>query len=109
MLEMDGYQIREARDGRECVMMAQEEPPDLALIDLSMPELDGWSVLRELRSDSRTRSIICVALTAFASDKDRRRTLAAGFDAHVSKPFHSKDLLETIKQLLTRGQTDHGG
>ena len=100
MLEADGYAIREARDGRECVEAALTAPPDLTLIDLSMPRLDGWGALRELRADARTRSVPCVAVTAFASEDDRRRALDAGFDAYISKPFRAKDLLELVSRLL---------
>lgn len=100
MLQTDGYCIREARNGRELVEAAQREVPDLALIDLSMPQLDGWSALVELRADERTRSIPCIAVTAFASDRDRRRALDAGFDAFLAKPYRAKDLLDLVRHLL---------
>lgn len=104
ILEPVGYTIREARDGRECVAMAREEVPDLALIDLSMPTLDGWGALRELRADARTRAIPCIAITAFAAGEDRHRVLSAGFDAYLAKPFRSKDLLDLIERLLLMRQ-----
>ena len=100
MLSADGYLIREARNGRECVEEALARPPDLALVDLSMPKLDGWGVLSELRADARTRAVPCVAVTAFASEQDRRRALDAGFDAYISKPFRAKDLLELVASFL---------
>ncbi len=100
MLQAEGYTIREARNGRECVAVAQREVPDLALIDLSMPVLDGWGTLRQLREDERTRSIPCVAITAFASDHDRYLALAAGFDAYLAKPFRTRELLEMVERLL---------
>lgn len=101
MLQAAGYTVREARDGRECVAAAHESLPDLALIDLSMPELDGWGVLRELRADERTRRLPCIAVTAFASDADRWRALGAGFNAYLAKPFRSKELLAVVEPLLT--------
>ena len=104
MLVADGYRVREARDGRECVEEARAEAPDLALIDLSMPQLDGWGALRELRADAQTRSIPCVAVTAFAAEQDRRRALAAGFDAYISKPYRAKELLEVVGRLLEGGR-----
>lgn len=104
MLEAEGYIVREARDGRECVAAARAEVPDLALIDLSMPLLDGWGTLRELRADERTRSIPCVAVTAFSGNHDRQRTLKAGFDAYLSKPFRARDLLELVQRLLNEHQ-----
>ena len=100
MLENAGYAVREARDGREFVDAARAEPPDVALIDLSMPVLDGWHALSELRADARTRTLPCVAVTAFAAEIDRQRALAAGFDAYVTKPFRSTDLVEVVERLV---------
>jgi CheY-like chemotaxis protein len=100
MLEVVGYRIREARNGRECVLIAQTEPPDLILVDLSMPILDGWGVLKELRADERTRDVPCIAVTAFA-DPTRERAMDAGFNAYLSKPFKGKDLIDTVKSLLS--------
>ena len=100
MLETEGYRIREARDGLEALDAARAEVPALALIDLSMPALDGWGTLRALRADERTRHVPCVAVTAFASNQDRQRVLEAGFDAYISKPFRAKDLLELVARFL---------
>ena len=107
MLEVIGYRIREARNGRECVLIAQTEPPDLILVDLSMPILDGWGVLRKLRADERTRHVPCVAVTAFA-DPTRERAMAAGFDAYLSKPFKGKELIDTVERLLQLGRDGRG-
>ncbi|HEV2762495.1 MAG TPA: response regulator [Pyrinomonadaceae bacterium] len=104
MLSSDGYTIREARDGREAVASARDETPRLILIDLSMPHLDGWGALKELRADPRTRDVPCVAVTAFASDEDRRRALDAGFDAYLAKPFRARDLTQLVERLLARQQ-----
>lgn len=108
MLENAGYAVREARDGREFVEAARAELPDVALIDLSMPVLDGWRALSELRSDARTRTLPCVAVTAFAAEIDRQRALAAGFDAYVTKPFRSTDLIEVVERLVGDGARDGG-
>ena len=102
MLETEGYRIREARDGREALEAARAEQPAVALIDLSMPSLDGWGLLRELRADERTRSIPCVAVTAFAGNHDRQRVLEAGFDAYISKPFRAKELIELVGSFVTK-------
>lgn len=100
VLQAAGYTTREARNGRECVTAARQNTPDLILLDLSMPELDGWGVLKELRADERMRGLPCIAVTAFASDADRTHALEAGFNAYLAKPFRSKDLLATVKLLL---------
>ena len=104
MLQASGYTTREARDGRECVTAARQNPPDLILIDLSMPELDGWGVLQELRADETTRGLPCIAVTASASNADRTRALEAGFDAYLAKPFRGKELLATVELLLADGR-----
>ena len=105
MLMTDGYAIREARDGRECVSMAQTDPPDLILVDLSMPELDGWSVLRALREDERTREIPCVAVSASAT-AGREKALERGFDDYLSKPFRKQELLNMVARLLSADKSN---
>jgi two-component system, cell cycle response regulator DivK len=83
--------------------MAREALPDLIMIDLSMPVLDGWGVFQQLRSDKRTAEIPCVAVTAHG-DANRERALQVGFDEYISKPFRGVDLLETVARLLAARQ-----
>jgi len=99
-----GYLVREARDGHECVTMAQNEPPDLIVVELSMPLLDGWAVFKELKADERTSAIPCIAVTAHA-ELDRNEALEAGFSAYVSKPFSGEALLKTIAGVLANRQS----
>jgi CheY-like chemotaxis protein len=99
MLEQAGYVVSEARGGREGIEMAHASPPDVALVDLSMPGLDGWEVLDQLRADERTQSILCAAISAYA-DGARARALAHGFDAYLTKPFRRNELIETVERLL---------
>jgi two-component system cell cycle response regulator DivK len=94
-----GYNVREAGDGRECLRIAREELPDLIVIDLSMPLLDGWGVFQELKADDRTRTIPCMAVTAHA-ELDRNEALETGFSAYVSKPYSGDALLKTVATLL---------
>ncbi|MDQ1559657.1 MAG: two-component system, cell cycle response regulator DivK [Pyrinomonadaceae bacterium] len=108
MLETAGYGVRETRDGLECVAAARAELPDLALIDLSMPVLDGWGTLAALRADERTSRLHCIAVTAFAADQDRQRALDAGFDAYLAKPYRSKDLLELVERILRESRSGSG-
>jgi two-component system cell cycle response regulator DivK len=103
MLEHAGYLVFEAGDGRKGVEMARSASPDIALIDLSMPVLDGWKVLDELRADERTQRISCAAVSAFA-DGARERALDYGFDAYLTKPFRRIELLETVGSLLAKQQ-----
>jgi two-component system cell cycle response regulator DivK len=94
-----GYEVLEARNGSECLAIIDERSPDLILVDLSMPVLDGWGVFRELKARAHTATIPCVAVTAHAGD-DRNRALDDGFAAYVSKPYRSAELLETVERLL---------
>ena len=99
LLSAAGYAVHEARNGSECLVLAREHLPDLIVMDLSMPGLDGYGVLRELKADQLTLEIPCMAVTAHA-DIDRGQALKTGFSAYVSKPFSSEDLLETVASLL---------
>jgi CheY-like chemotaxis protein len=103
LLSAAGYQILEAKNGLECVHLATEHLPDLIMIDLSMPVLDGWAVFRELNAGAVTAQIPCVAVTAHA-ETDRERALKTGFSAYVSKPFRSEELLATVARLIS-GET----
>jgi CheY-like chemotaxis protein len=99
LLSGAGYDVREARNGSECLAVARDQPPDLILMDLSMPVLDGWEVFQQLKTDERTRTIPCMAVTAHA-DLDRNQALEAGFRAYVSKPFSGDALLKTVATVL---------
>jgi CheY-like chemotaxis protein len=96
-----GYDVREARDGHECLAIARDASPDLIVIDLSMPRLDGWGLLKELKSDERTRTIPCMAVSAHA-ELNRNQALEAGFSAYVSKPYIGDVLLKTVAALLAK-------
>ena len=96
-----GYEVREAKDGSECVAIARDEQPDLIVIDLSMPVLDGWGVFRELRADQSTRTIPCMAVTAHA-DLTRNQAIETGFSAYVSKPFSIEAILKTVEEVLAQ-------
>lgn len=99
LLRGAGYKVKEARDGSECLTLARREQPDLIVMDLSMPVMDGWGVFRELKNDHLTRAIPCMVVTAH-SDLDRNQALETGFKAYVSKPFSSEVLLKTVASLL---------
>ena len=99
LLQSAGYRVKEARDGSECLTLARDEPPDLIVMDLSMPGLDGWGVFRELKTDKRTSDIPCMAVTAHA-ELNRLQAMETGFKAYISKPFNSELLLTTVASLL---------
>ena len=93
------YEVREARNGKECLTLACTDPPDLIMVDLSMPELDGWEVFQRLKANADTAHIPCVAVTAH-TDRDRVRALQSGFSAFVGKPFRTEELLQTVARLV---------
>lgn len=95
------YQVREARNGQECLKSACENPPDLIMMDLSMPGLDGWEVFRQLKANSLTANIPCVAVTAHTG-QDRTRALQSGFSDFVGKPFKTEELLSTVARLIAQ-------
>lgn len=95
-----GYEVLEAVDGREAVDRTHEDDPQIVLMDLSMPVLDGWDAAGLLKSNEETREIPIVALTAHAIKGDREKALEAGCDAFVSKPVDLDELVETIEDLL---------
>lgn len=101
MLHGAGYSVREAKNGSECLELARAEIPDLIVMDLSMPVLDGWGLFEELKLDQRTREIPCIVLTAHA-ELDRNRALEKGFVGYISKPFATEDLLSAVASVLTR-------
>ena len=102
-LERNGYETFLAANGREGVSAALKQKPDLILMDLAMPELDGWEATRVLKSDPRTKNIPVVALTARALVGDRKRAISAGCDAYVTKPIDLIELLRVMEQMMRRG------
>jgi two-component system cell cycle response regulator DivK len=91
-----GYRTLEATTGEEAVAVAAEHSPDLVLMDIQLPDIDGIEALGRLRADGRTASLPVLALTAQAMEGDRERFLAAGFDGYLSKPVNVVDLVATV-------------
>lgn len=99
-LERAGYNVVIARDGAEGVRIAREQVPDIIIMDLSLPELDGWSASTQLKSMKETAAIPILALSAHTLSTDRGKALAAGCDDFDSKPVETKRLLSKIAALL---------
>lgn len=99
-LERRGYEIMIAVDGAEGVEIATREIPDLILMDMSLPVMDGWEATRRIKSDERTRAIPVLALTAHALTEDREKAFAAGCDEFDTKPVELPRLLAKIETLL---------
>jgi PAS domain S-box-containing protein len=107
-LESKGYRLQYAHNGAVAVQFAREQHPDLILMDIQMPVMDGFTAIREIRSDSILREVPIVALTALAMRGDRERCLEAGATDYMSKPMRLKELLALVKKLLQDGaQAEH--
>jgi two-component system, cell cycle response regulator DivK len=96
-----GFQVTVAEDGQAGVDMAATESPDIILMDMSLPILDGWEATRRLKARQETQAIPLIALTAHAMAGDRDRALQAGCDDYDTKPIEFERLLEKIDRLLT--------
>ncbi len=106
ILEQGGYRVLEATTGEEGVRMALALVPDLVIMDVSLPRMDGIEATRLLRSDPRTSGLLIMAVTAHAMEEDRRRALDAGCDAFLVKPVAPSRLLAEVRRLL---EQDGGG
>jgi two-component system, cell cycle response regulator DivK len=102
VLQYAGYDVIAASSGEQGVALARERVPDLVLMDLQLPEMDGAEALRILRDDPLTQGIPVVAVTAFAMKDDRERALDAGFDNYIEKPISVRALPDQIRGFLDR-------
>jgi CheY-like chemotaxis protein len=99
-LERRGYQVTRALDGREGVSAAQSRKPDLILMDMGLPVMDGWEATRVLKAEPATRTIPIIGLTAHAMAEDRQKVMDAGCDDYETKPLDLARLLVKIEALL---------
>jgi len=95
-----GYQVIEAVDGLQAVALARSEQPDLILMDISIPGMDGWEATRVLRQDPATREIPIIALTAHALPDDRKRATEVGFTSYLAKPIEPNAVVAEVRRLL---------
>ena len=100
ILEHFGYEVVIAADGQNGIRIAREERPDLILMDLSIPIVDGWEATRVLKGDEATRGIPVIALSAHALSEDRQRARDAGCDGYLAKPVEPKKVLEEVERFL---------
>jgi two-component system cell cycle response regulator DivK len=102
LLERAGFRVVEATDGREALEQVAAQRPDLVLLDMSLPQVDGWTVARTLRQSPEFGNLLIVALTAHAMDGDRERVLEAGCDEFLTKPIEVAKFIPTIRSILER-------
>ena len=100
VLQAKGYQTLEAETGEEGVRLAKEQTPDLVLMDIQLPGINGIEAFKQIRADPKTARIPVVALTASVTPTDRSQITAAGFDAFVGKPINLKEFLDTVKRFV---------
>jgi len=101
-LQRKGYEVLMAADGMQAILMAESETPDLILLDMSLPVIDGWEAARRLKSSASTTLVPIIALTAHAMSGDREKAIAAGCDDYDTKPVDFPQLLTKIDVLLAR-------
>lgn len=100
LLEKNGLAVIEAKNGVEGVRLALGQPPDLILMDIEMPEMDGYEAARRLKSDPATAKVPIMAFTSYAHPSDRERALERGFADYLEKPFEVDELLRRVFKLL---------
>ncbi|GJQ34215.1 MAG: response regulator [Anaerolineales bacterium] len=104
ILERNGFETFLAMNGRDGVNAAAKQQPDLIIMDLSMPEMDGWTATRLIKGNLLTSSIPLIALTAHVLPSDRKRAYDAGCDEYITKPMDLLDLLETVNEWMQKGK-----
>ena len=100
VLRHSGFQVRQAGNGEDALREARTHRPDLILMDLSIPVIDGWECTRQLKAAPETSHIIILALTAHAMRGDQERAMAAGCDGYLAKPISPKRLVDEVKRML---------
>ena len=100
LLQRFGFETVEATDGEQGVELAREKKPDLILMDIMMPKMDGLEATRLLKADATTKRIPIIALTSYAMKGDRERTIEAGCDGYIAKPVDIQELLKAVGQFL---------
>ncbi len=100
-----GYEVIEAQNGVQAIELARSERPDLILMDISIPEMDGWEATRILRGDPVTKAIPIVALTAHALEDDRERAAEVGFSSYLAKPIEPRAVLAEVRRLIGENVT----
>ena len=108
VLSRSGHDVHVAADGVTALAMARQEPPQVIVLDIGLPDLDGLSVARQLRDDERTRGIPLIALTGYGRADDVARARAAGFDRHLTKPAEPEVLLRAISEATSDGRRAAG-
>lgn len=104
LLEKEDYEVAQARDGQQGIELAVSEPPDLILLDIQLPVMDGHEVARRLKQAEETKTIPIVAVTSYAMAGDRETILAAGCEGYIEKPIDPDSFVEQVRKFLLQGR-----
>ena len=104
VLQFKGYQTLEAATAKEGLKLAREERPDLVLMDIQLPDMDGIAALAHLRADGLTQKIPVLAVSASVMPDDQQRIAASGFDTYITKPINVKSFIETVERFIGKAQ-----
>jgi len=108
VLTFGGYEVLKACDAEEALLVIHETHPELVLMDIALPGMDGLTLTRQLKVDDRTRDIVIVALTAFAMKGDEAKAYEAGCDGYITKPIDTRNFTETVAGYLARASAKEG-
>ena len=108
LLENRGYVVIEACNGQEVLDMIEQSQPDVLLLDIGMPVLDGFTVIRRIRQNPSLATLPVLAVTAYAMRDDRNNVLNAGFDGYLSKPINARELANELERLLRKREDRNG-
>ena len=103
LLERAGFQVEVQSDGRQVVSAAKADTPDVLILDVMLPGLDGYEILRQLRADQRSESLPVLMLTAKGQREDRETALEHGADLFMTKPFANSEIVAAVKELASKG------
>lgn len=101
LMRREGYEIRSVDDGEKAVETARTFRPDLMLLDVMMPRMDGYEVCQRIRSDASLKNIVIVMLTAKGREVEREKGLALGADLYITKPFSTRDVVRRVREMLS--------
>ena len=101
-MQTAGYEVLTANDGWSAIDVCKRDKPDLVILDLMLPKLNGWEVCRRLREDEATKDIMVVMLSARSDDNDKLRGFDVGADDYMTKPFSPRELVARVKRILAR-------
>jgi len=106
-LEIEGFDALEAHDGRQALEVIRSQPVDLVVLDIMLPEIDGWQVLQEIRADAATADLPVIMLTALSAAENMARGISYGADLYLTKPFEPDELIDLVRRL-TAGSAGEG-